>query len=90
MAVYGLRRPLELPRFPPANGAASKAAAERKAYFPEAGGYVDVPVYAREALGAGAGIGGPAIVEESGSTTVLPPGTRAIMDDYGNLLVEVL
>ncbi len=90
VAVYGMRRPLELPRFPPANGAAPKAAAERKAYFPEAGGYVDVPVYAREALGAGAGIGGPAIVEESGSTTVLPPGTRAIMDDYGNLLVEVL
>src|SRR2546426_14767 len=46
----------------------------RRAYFPEARGYVDTPVYDRYALAAGARLTGPAIVEGRGSTTVLPPG----------------
>ena len=36
----------------------------RQAYFPEAGGYVDTPVYDRYALNPGAAFAGPAIVEE--------------------------
>jgi N-methylhydantoinase A len=61
----------------------------RRAYFPEARGYVDTPVYDRYALAAGARLTGPAIVEERESTTVLPPGATASVDEYANLLVEV-
>jgi N-methylhydantoinase A len=58
----------------------------RRAYFPEAGGYVECPVYDRYALGAGVTIGGPAIVEERESTTVLPPDVSATVDAYANLV----
>jgi N-methylhydantoinase A len=58
----------------------------RRAYFPEAGGYVECPVYDRYALGAGVTILGPAIVEERESTTVLPPDVSATVDEYANLV----
>jgi N-methylhydantoinase A len=61
----------------------------RRAYFPEARGYVDTPVYDRYALAAGARLTGPALVEERESTTVLPPGAAASVDEYANLIVEV-
>jgi N-methylhydantoinase A/oxoprolinase/acetone carboxylase beta subunit len=59
----------------------------RRAYFPEAGGYIDCPVFDRYALPPGTELAGPAIVEERESTTVLPPGTTATVDDYASLIV---
>ena len=62
----------------------------RPVYFGEAGDYVDCPVYDRYALGSGAELDGPAIVEELDSTTVLHPGFGARVDQHGNLLVHAL
>jgi N-methylhydantoinase A/oxoprolinase/acetone carboxylase beta subunit len=61
----------------------------RRAYFPEAGGWVDCPIYDRYKLAAGMQLAGPAIVEERESTSVLPPGAVATVDEYANLIVEV-
>jgi N-methylhydantoinase A/oxoprolinase/acetone carboxylase beta subunit len=61
----------------------------RRAYFPEAGGWIDCPIYDRYKLAAGLEIAGPAIVEERESTSVLPPGAVATVDEYANLVVEV-
>jgi N-methylhydantoinase A len=61
----------------------------RRAYFPETHGYVDCPVYDRYALAAGMQLAGPAIVEERESTSVLPPGALATVDEYANLIVAV-
>jgi N-methylhydantoinase A len=61
----------------------------RRAYFPETGGWVDCPIYDRYKLAAGLEIAGPAIVEERESTSVLPPGTVATVDEYASLIVEV-
>ncbi|MBI1848513.1 MAG: hypothetical protein HYR86_16285, partial [Candidatus Rokubacteria bacterium] len=61
----------------------------RKAYFPESCGYIDCPVYDRYALPAGLALTGPAIVEERESTTVLPPGVEATVDEYANLVVTL-
>ncbi|HEY8692722.1 MAG TPA: hydantoinase/oxoprolinase family protein [Chloroflexota bacterium] len=76
-----------LPRCSGAAAASQKG--RRKAYFPEAGGYVETPIYDREALGHDVVLEGPCIVEERESTTVLPPGTRAVVDEYANLIVEL-
>ena len=46
-----------------------RAKGSRRAYFPEAQGYVDTPVYDRYALRPGAELAGPAIIEERESTT---------------------
>jgi N-methylhydantoinase A len=61
----------------------------RRAYFPETGGWIDCPVYDRYNLAAGMQIAGPAIVEERESTSVLPPGAVATVDEYANLVVEI-
>jgi N-methylhydantoinase A/oxoprolinase/acetone carboxylase beta subunit len=61
----------------------------RRAYFPETGGWVDCPIYDRYTLAAGLTLAGPAIVEERESTSVLPPGSVATVDEYANLVVEV-
>ena len=49
----------------------------------------EVPVYARETLGAGTRFAGPAIVEQSDSTLLVPPRRSVRADAYGNLLIEV-
>jgi N-methylhydantoinase A len=61
----------------------------RRAYFPEAGGWIDAPIYDRYQLAAGMQVAGPAVVEERESTSVLPPGAVAGVDEYGSLIVEV-
>jgi N-methylhydantoinase A len=50
---------------------------------------VKTPAYARDALKAGNRIAGPALIEEHASTTVLLPGDRMRVDDFGNLVIEV-
>jgi N-methylhydantoinase A len=87
VTAYGEGPKVDLPRFPPRAG--DSVAERRLAYFPELGGFVDTPVHDRERLSPAARLEGPAIIEERESTTVLPPGMRAEVDAYGNLIVEV-
>jgi N-methylhydantoinase A len=47
----------------------------------------DTDVVRRDLLGAGERHEGPVVIEEDGSTTVVPPGFTAETDDYGNLLI---
>jgi len=61
----------------------------RSVYFAEAGGFTDCPVFRRDGLQAGNRIDGPALVEEHASTTVVLPGDRVEVDDFGNLVIEV-
>ena len=61
--------------------------ARRRVYF--AGrGWVDAACVQREALGAGARIVGPAIVEQLDATTVVPPGQHGHVDRFGNLIIR--
>lgn len=86
-AVGGTPR-VALAKRPPRSGEGSRKGV-RRAYFPEVPGYLECPVYDRYALAAGITLTGPAIVEERESTTVLPPGVEAVVDEYANLLVGV-
>jgi N-methylhydantoinase A len=61
-------------------------ASRRPVYF---GGWIDTPIYRRWALKPGMAFEGPAIVEQSDTTTVIEPGMAARIDAYGNLLAEV-
>ncbi|GAA3749542.1 N-methylhydantoinase A [Spinactinospora alkalitolerans] len=80
------------PRFPrhdPVPGARPEPAAERDVYFEEAGGRVRTPVHERDALEAGTELAGPAIIEQLDSTTVVPPGARAVVDEWLNIRIHV-
>jgi N-methylhydantoinase A len=61
----------------------------RSAYFAEIGKAVSTPTYARHELRAGNRVDGPALIEEYASTTVVLPGDRLRVDEYGNLVIEV-
>lgn len=56
-----------------AGGGEPAARGVRRAFFPGCG-WVDTPVYARESLPAGWVVEGPAVIEEYGSATLVPPG----------------
>jgi N-methylhydantoinase A len=62
---------------------------KRKAYLPNTGEYVDIPVYDRYALSEGSEIEGPAIVEEQESTLVINGPGRAAVDEFSNIVVQM-
>ena len=60
----------------------------RRVFFRDERDAVTCPVYDRERLGAGDAFRGPAIVEEWNTTTIVHPGQRLGVDDYGNLIIS--
>jgi N-methylhydantoinase A len=58
----------------------------RRVHF---GGWLDTPIYDRKDLTPGAHFTGPAVVEQSDTTTVIEPGMTARVDAWGNLIVEL-
>lgn len=61
----------------------------RRAYFEEAGGYIDCPVYDRYLLTPQDRIVGPAIIEEAECTAVICSNDTVTVDLNGNLIVDV-
>jgi N-methylhydantoinase A len=51
---------------------------------------IDTPVYDYTLLGAGARIKGPAVIELPFTTTLVPPGFQVAVDDYLNLVMNIL
>ena len=60
------------------------ALVERRAVW--FGRWIECPIYLRDALAAGASIDGPAIVEEAGGTSVIPPRWSVTVHPSGALL----
>jgi len=83
-AVGAIPKP-RLRELPPRRGGAQPVS-RRPVYF-ESTGWVETPVYEREAMGGGGRLAGPAIVEQYDSTTVVYPGWRASVDRFGNLIL---
>ncbi len=57
-------------------------------FLPEAGGLTSCPVLAREKLGPGHVIEGPAVIEQMDSTTLILPGQRARIDPTLNIVIQ--
>jgi N-methylhydantoinase A len=69
-----------------APGAALKGV--RRILTAESGGFVEARVYERSRIRPGTQLTGPAIVEQSDTTTVLEPGWRADVDERGSLILS--
>jgi N-methylhydantoinase A/oxoprolinase/acetone carboxylase beta subunit len=52
------------------------------------GGAVEAPVYARDRLRAGAALAGPALIEASDTTYLVPPGITCRIDHFGNAVLS--
>ena len=85
--VVGTRSSAALPqRTAEASTATPIPASRRQVHF---NAWHDTPVYQRDALAPGMGFDGPAIVEQSDTTTVIEPDMVVTVDSKGNLLVKV-
>ncbi len=89
--LLGLRVRVRAPREARIPGASASAAPARpfatdSCWFAP-GEPLPTPRYDRAALSPGDVIDGPAIVEDDWSTTVIPPGWRAVPDERGNILL---
>ena len=60
---------------------------KRRAWVGVCARFEELPVYDRYRLAIGAGVKGPAIVEEDSTTLILPPQSRATVERSGNLVV---
>jgi N-methylhydantoinase A len=87
LGVVGKRGKLAFPRLGKAK--AAKAAAHRDVYFADAAKAVRCPVHLRDALGAGARVAGPALIQEHGTTTVLYKGDQCTVTPSGELLIRI-
>jgi N-methylhydantoinase A len=61
---------------------------QRRVFFETPDDFVECPVYERKRLAAGHVVGGPAVVEQFDSTTLIHPGQRAEVDELGFLLIQ--
>ncbi|MGZ9712065.1 hydantoinase/oxoprolinase family protein [Glaciimonas sp. GNP009] len=84
--AVGTRTSVPLPQCSSTATGQPKPSSRRRVYF---GGWHDTPVFARENLAPGMHFDGPAIIEQSDTTTVVEPGMRLDVDSKGNLLVKV-
>jgi N-methylhydantoinase A len=85
-AFTRLRRP-ELARLPRPPGGA-RDAERRPVYFGAAGGTLDAHIYDRVALAPGFKAGGPALIEEYGSTTLVWPGDSFEIGALGEIRIH--
>jgi N-methylhydantoinase A len=60
---------------------------EREVYFGRTEGLKRTPIYSRDLLPTGVEIAGPAIIEETTSTTIVAKDFKAKTDKFGNVLI---
>jgi len=86
---HGSIRRHEIKRFPRRGEAEEARKGHRPIYF-QGAGFVPSAVHDRAKLRHGAAFEGPAVVEQWDSTTLVPPGARATVDEYLNLVIHTL
>jgi N-methylhydantoinase A/oxoprolinase/acetone carboxylase beta subunit len=85
-----VRAPTETPQVQkPGEPEAGDAYKGTREVYWKPGGFSEWDIYERRRLEPGQEADGPAVIEAENSTTVVPPGDRFSVDDYGNILIEV-
>jgi N-methylhydantoinase A len=89
LRAIGVRRPIALKKQPVRSEDPSAAfKRNRSVYFSDLGGFADTPCYDGDRLGHGHVIEGPAIVEETKTTIVVPPAYVLTIDAYENYMLR--
>ena len=70
----------------PAHGD-EEAVPPRRAYFGPDAGWLETPVLRRADLATARQ--GPCIIEEYDATCVVPPQATAVLDEYGNIVIDL-
>ena len=89
LQAIGMRAPLKLEKQPAsAKDASSALKRSRSVYFKELGKFEETPCYDADRLRHGNVITGPAIVEETKTTVVVPQGAELTVDAYENYIIR--
>jgi N-methylhydantoinase A len=83
------RGKVRTPELPEVAAGEAKVSGTRSVYWRAYGEFRDTDVYAGRDLGFGASVPGPAIIDYPDTTVVLPPGSEANIDRFGNVLIDV-
>jgi len=78
------------PEFAPGEivkGATAEPKLRRDVFFD--GQWFDTPVYERSRLPVGVELSGPAVIDQLDSTTIVPPGTQATIDEWKNIRIRI-
>ncbi len=75
----------QLPRYPLDGAQPARERERRMVFFDQGEEAIETPVYNRPDLPAGAEFEGPAVIEQLDSTTVVPPGVTAAIDEWLNI-----
>jgi N-methylhydantoinase A len=86
VAAIGVVGKPDLPHWTTKGDLAGARTGTREVYF--GGRFMETAIYDRARLPVGQTIQGPAIVNEDGATTILPPEWRATVLAHGDLLME--
>ena len=89
VAAIGRTDDVELPRSEGDTDAKGALKGSRPVYFDEVSDFTDTPIYDRARLDAGAAIDGPAVIEQTDTTVLVPPGASARVDAYRNIVIDV-
>jgi N-methylhydantoinase A len=87
LTAFGRVRKPELARIPTNGNAQAALKGTRDVDFDELG-RLESRLYERSGLGAGTELEGPAVIEEPAASTVVFPGQRLRVDEFGNLIIE--
>jgi N-methylhydantoinase A len=79
-----IARPKPHPETPPE--VTRQAPASRRVWFVTTG-FVETPIYQRDAIPSTSRIEGPAVIEQMDTTTIVPPGWSVTVDRTANLLL---
>jgi N-methylhydantoinase A len=89
---YRLRLRVRVPKYEPREGKPARSApdeaAKGKRNISLYGTLMAATLYERARLAIGAAVDGPAIIEQFDATTVIPPGWRARVDGFRNLVLQ--
>ena len=72
----------------PAGGATPEATGTRQMFDPTTSDYVEATVYRRADIGLGVTIPGPAALAEDQTTTIVPGGFSASVNELGHLVLS--
>lgn len=86
LSAIGVVAKPELPRWPAGGTIEAARSGSREVFF--GGRFHDTALFQRDKIPAGQSVAGPAIIDESGATTIVPPDWTATVLATGDIMME--
>ncbi len=88
LVASGLTAKPEFKKVATAEAPSSAPLTDKRRVFFDGTGWIETPVYYRQALLPGDRIEEPAIIEQYDATSIVPPGWKACVDELSNLCLN--